>query len=153
MPTVWRIVKQRYAAQAFDGEGARRFGGRWNSRGVPVVYAACSRALAALELLVHVERSALLSAYVLIGCDVDDTLVDTLDPVTLPAHWHQSPAPHELARIGDIWVRAGESLALAVPSALVPDEPIYLLNPKHTQFDAMRVGVPQRFDLDIRFVS
>lgn len=153
MPTVWRIVKERYAAQAFDGEGARRFGGRWNSRGVPVVYAACSRALAALELLVHLERSAMLSAYVLIGCDVDDALVDTLDPTTLPAHWGQSPATHELARMGDAWVRAGRSLALAVPSALVPDEPIYLLNPKHTQFDAMRVGVPQRFDLDIRFVS
>lgn len=153
MPTVWRIAKQRYAAQAFDGEGARRFGGRWNSRGVPVVYAACSRALATLELLVHVERSALLSAYVLIGCDVDDRWVDTLDPTTLPAYWRQSPAPHELARIGDAWARAGTSLALTVPSALVPDEPIYLLNPKHAQFEVMRVGAPQRFDLDMRFVS
>jgi RES domain-containing protein len=153
VPTVWRIVKQRYAAQAFDSDGARRFGGRWNSRGVPVVYAACSRALAALELLVHVERSALLSAYVLIGCEVDDTLVDTLDPTALPAHWRQSPAPHALARIGDAWARAGASLALAVPSALVPDEPIYLLNPKHSQFYAVRLGVTQRFDLNMRFVS
>lgn len=78
---------------------------------------------------------------------------DTLDPTPLPAHWRQSPAPHELVRIGDAWARAGTSLALTVPSALVPDEPIYLLNQRHAQVDAMRAGVPERCDLDIRFVS
>lgn len=153
MPTVWRIVKQRYGSQPFDGEGARRFGGRWNSRGVPVVYAADSRALAALELLVHVEQSALLAAYVLVGCDVDDTFVLTLGTRTLPAHWRQSPAPHELTRIGDAWVRAGSSPVLAVPSALIPDESIYLLNPRHAEFDRVRIGKPQPFALDARFVS
>ena len=153
MPTVWRIVKQRHASQPFDGEGARRFGGRWNSRGVPMVYAADSRALAALELLVHVERSALLAAYVLIGCDVDDALVVRLGTGTLPAHWREHPAPHELTRIGDAWVRASSSPVLAVPSALIPDESIYLLNPRHQEFERLRIGTPHPFTLDARFVS
>src|SRR5262245_29579658 len=66
--TAWRIVKARHAANAFDGEGARLEGGRWNSPGTPTVYTSQSAALAALELLVHLGRGSILSAYTLIPC-------------------------------------------------------------------------------------
>jgi RES domain-containing protein len=151
--TAWRIVKQRHAAHAFDGEGARRAGGRWNSPGVPMVYTAGSQALAALELLVHLDRSALLAAYVLIPCEVEETLVATLDHAELPPHWRSSPPPHQLAVIGDRWARAARSVALVVPSAVVPDESIVLLNPAHPAYAGVRVGVARPFEVDHRLLA
>jgi RES domain-containing protein len=148
--TAWRIVKQRHAARAFDGEGARRAGGRWNSPGVPMVYTAESQALATLELLVHLDLSELLAAYVLIPCEIEETLVATLDRADLPPHWRSSPPPHQLAVLGDQWIRAARSVALVVPSAVVSDESILLLNPAHPAYAGVRVGVARPFEVDRR---
>jgi RES domain-containing protein len=154
VPTIWRIVKPRYAARAFDGEGARLYGGRWNSPGVAMVYAAGSQSLAALELLVHMDRASLLSAYSLIPCEADaDLLARTIDRSTLPPDWRVSPPPQALAAIGDAWIRDCTSVALAVPSAVVPDEPIHLLNPAHPAFDGLRIGTAHAFELDARLIS
>src|SRR3990172_341094 len=94
--TAWRIVKARHAPNAFDGEGARLEGGRWNSPGTPLVYASESAALATLELLVHLRRRSILSAYVLIACTFDEALVERLDSKRLPPNWRSYPAPPEL---------------------------------------------------------
>ena len=94
--TAWRIVKARNAANAFDGEGARVEGGRWNSPGTPVVYTSQSAALAALELLVHLGRSSILAAYVLIPCTFDDALVSRLDRKRLQKNWRSYPALPQL---------------------------------------------------------
>ena len=72
MPASWRIIKARYAKSAFDGEGARQFGGRWNSPGVPIIYTSSSMSLAALEMLVHLGRSRSLSSYVVFSCRFDE---------------------------------------------------------------------------------
>src|SRR5258705_349554 len=74
MPEAWRIVKAKHAATAFSGEGAARTGGRWNSRGVPVVYTSSTKSLAALESLVHLNPPVLFK-YVAIRIQFDDALI------------------------------------------------------------------------------
>jgi RES domain-containing protein len=148
--TAWRIVKSKYVATAFDGGGARRFGGRWNSKGTPMVYTASSQALAVLEMLVHLEASDLLKHYRLIPVTFDDSLVNTLDPSTLPANWKRRSTPAAVRSIGDTWVSSGRSLVLRVPSAIVPTESNYLINVLHPDFSKLAVGKPQAFRFDPR---
>jgi RES domain-containing protein len=150
--TAWRIVKARHQATAFDGEGARLYGGRWNSRGLPVVYVAASPALAALEMLVHVGNSGVLASYVSIACAFDAALVLRLDRQRLPKDWRSSPALPELALVGDAWLKDGTSAVLEVPNAIIPDESNYLLNPRHAGFATITIGRPQPFEFDLRLL-
>ena len=152
MITAWRIVKARHAANAFDGEGARVEGGRWNSPGTAVVYTSESAALAALELLVHLGRGTILAAYVLIMCSFEEALVTRLDRKRLPKGWRSYPAPPDLQLIGDEWVRSGASAVLEVPSAVIDTDSNFLLNPRHADFQAIGVAPPQPFALDLRLL-
>jgi RES domain-containing protein len=151
--TAWRIVKARNTTNAFDGEGARLEGGRWNSPGTPLVYTSESAALAALELLVHLGRGSILGAYVLIACTFEETLVEHLDLKRLPGNWRSYPAPPELQLIGDEWVRAATSAILHVPSAVIASDSNYLLNPHHRDFKAIRVMHPKTSQLDPRLLK
>ncbi len=153
MLTAWRIVKKRYAANAFDGEGARLSGGRWSSPGVPVVYVASTRSLAALEMAVHLDRSTLLASFVLIPCHFDERLVTAVDRSRLPAYWRRDPPPPELAGVGDAWVKEARSAVLAVPSAIIDEETNFLLNPVHPDFSQIRIGDPQEFEFDQRLIK
>ncbi len=150
MPRGWRITKSARAATAFDGEGARLYGGRWNSPGAPVVYTAQSESLAALELLVHLQATWSLRSYCSIPVDFDDALVASVDPAALPPDWRDSPAPSALQQIGDQWVAAQGSVVLQVPSAIVPNELDFILNPRHPDFGRLVVGPPSGFELDPR---
>jgi RES domain-containing protein len=150
--TAWRIVKTRHAASAFDGEGARLEGGRWNSPGSLMVYTAGSAALAALEMLVHLGRGATLPAYVLIACAFEQTLVSQLDRSRLPSDWRSYPALPELQFLGDEWLRSEASPVLEVPSALIPTEPNYLLNPRHRDFASIALATPEPFEFDLRLL-
>jgi RES domain-containing protein len=150
--TAWRIVKGRHAANAFDGEGARLEGGRWNSPWTPLVYTSASAALAALEMLVHLGRRSILGAYLLIACTFEERLVERLDTKRLPLNWRSYPALPELQMIGDAWARAATSTVLQVPSAVIETESNYLLNPRHEDFRTVRVGDPHPFDFDERLL-
>ena len=153
MPIVsWRIVKARLAREAFDGEGARVAGGRWNSPGTPVVYTSESASLAALEMLVHFGRDAMPPGYVLISCEFDESRVMRLDRRRLPRDWRSYPAPSELQAIGDDWVRVGKSAVLEVPSAVIDLDSNYLLNPRHRDFRSIRIGDAKAFDFDPRLL-
>jgi RES domain-containing protein len=151
--TSWRIVKARHAATAFDGEGARLFGGRWNSRGLAVVYTAASPALAALEMLVHLGTSAVLPAYVSIKCAFDEAIVLRLDRARLPKDWRSSPPHAELALVGDAWLKDRTSAVLEVPNVIIPAESNYLLNPKHADFGSIRIERPDPFEFDLRLLQ
>jgi len=151
--TAWRIVKARHVAAAFDGEGARLEGGRWNAPATPMVYTSQSAALAALEMLVHLGRGSILSAYVLIPCTFDDTRVSRLDRGRLRTNWRSYPAPPELQLIGDEWVKSGMSAVLEVPSAVIETDSSYLLNPQHREFQTIHVMDPQPFEFDFRLVK
>ncbi len=146
---VWRLCRRAHAA--FDGEGARLAGGRWNRRGTPVVYVSQSLSLAALELLVHADAALLPDDLVAIPAEIPDALsIETLDAADLPRDWRRYPAPESLAERGTAWARAARSPALSVPSAVVPSERNFLLNPAHPDFGKIRIGKPERFALDGR---
>ncbi|HEX6161528.1 MAG TPA: RES family NAD+ phosphorylase [Thermoanaerobaculia bacterium] len=146
----WRITKARHAASAFDGDGARRAGGRWNTPGHPVVYTSASASLAALEIVVHVPRSELLASYVVFVCEFPESLVTRVALRDLPPGWQTSPVPPEAQAIGDEWLRSGRSAVLEVPSAVVESESNYLLNPGHRDFARVKIGAAKPFLFDAR---
>lgn len=151
MHQAWRIVKVRHAATAFDGEGARRYGGRWNSTGTRLVYTSGTRALAALETLVHLNPPIVLQ-YVAIPVAFDAALVETIPPSALPADWTEAPPPPSTRRTGDLWVTQARSAVLEVPSVIIPGEPNYLLNPAHADFKRIRIGGAEPFSFDPRLL-
>ena len=146
-----RIVKTRYSADAFTGEGARLYGGRWNSPGTAIVYTAGSTSLATLELLVHLNTSVL-PRFSICPVDFDDSLVELLDPAALPRDWRQSPPPNSLRVVGDDWISRGSSVVLRVPSAVIEREYNYLINPAHVDFEKLVIGKLEVFTLDPRLI-
>ena len=151
MIQAWRIVKPEYADEAFSGEGAALHGGRWNTRGQPVVYTASSLSLATLELLVGVRRVQRLPEYVAIQCSFPEALVRFVGP--LPEDWAGYPAPPMVQTIGDSWLLSHTSAVLAVPSAIIQFEFNYLLNPDHPDFRSIDIGKPTPFRLDYRLLT
>ncbi len=150
MPTAWRLTKTKYLATAWDGEGARTSGGRWNSVGVAVVYVSDSLSLALVETLAHL-TFGVLPAYSAIRVSFDDSIVTAVDPGALPRDWRVSPPPLSTQRIGDRWVAAATSAALRIPSVIVPSEFNYLLNPAHPDFARLVIGPAEPFPFDARF--
>lgn len=148
--TAWRIVKRKHSNSAFDGAGARKYGGRWNSAGVPVVYTSESQSLAALEMLVHLERPEILQSYAFIAVEIPTAFVTSIDIAKLPGNWRSYPAPQELRSLGDDWVRSARSAVLQVPSALLPSENNFLLNPSHADAKKLVFGEPASFEFDSR---
>jgi len=146
----WRLVKRKHADDAFSGEGARHYGGRWNSPGVPVVYTAEHASLAILEVFVHLGATELLSEYVLIPVEFEEASVAVIDQAALAEDWRGYPAPVSVRTIGDEWVAGGRSAVLSVPSAVVPLERLFLLNPQHPDFSLIRIGDAQPLPLDSR---
>jgi RES domain-containing protein len=148
----WRIDKARWADTSFSGEGARLYGGRWNSAGRPLVYTAEHAALAAMEILVHVHVEQLLqAAYVLIEVTFDDELVDVIPAAKLPKDWDSNLVPASVQKFGDDWLAAADSRpVLRVPSAVIPAGWNYLINPLHPRFSEIQIGKPQPFKFDPR---
>jgi RES domain-containing protein len=146
----WRIVKQHFREGAFSGEGARLYGGRWNSPGHPVVYTAEHASLAMLEILAHLEFAAIISDYVLIRAEFDEALLEVIETKQLPRDWRIYPAPQSLRTIGDQWLEEKRSAVLSVPSVIVPVERLYLFNPLHADFKKIAIGEPQEFPFDTR---
>lgn len=148
MPIAHRIVKRRHASGAFDGEGARLIGGRWNTPGTPIVYASEHLSLAVLEIFVHLRKPRALDAYVRTAVTIDEEDVEVLDDAVLPKDWRNFPAPSVLQTLGDGWVRGRSSLALSVPSAVLPSERNLLLNPLHPRATSWTLERPAPLGLD-----
>ena len=149
MKRAWRIVKAKHAATAFSGEGARLYGGRWNSAGVSVVYTSGTKALAALESLVHLNPPVIFK-YVALPVEFDESLVEKMN--TLPADWSGEPPPPSTRNIGDAWVKETRSAVLELPSVVIPSEANYLLNPAHPDFKRIAIGRPEPFSFDPRLL-
>ena len=150
MVTAWRIVKRKLARTAFTGEGARLYGGRWNSVGVAIVYTAESQSLAALEMVVHFDSSELLDNYVVFEVGIDQALVTKVQPSQLPRNWRDDPPLMKVREVGDAWATAGTSAVLQVPSAILPAEHNFLLNPHHRDFPRLVIGKSSPFRFDPR---
>lgn len=148
---VWRICNLKWAETAFDGLGAKIYGGRWNSVGTAAVYTSSSLALAALELLVHLGVKTIPKQHVAIPADIPEGIaIDQASPSELPNSWREDPPPSELAAIGDQWARQSKSAVLKVPSAVIGEEWNYLLNPEHPDFNQIVIGIAKPFQFDAR---
>lgn len=150
----YRLCAAKYIDTALSGEGSRRVGGRWNSPGVPAVYLGESRALTALELLVHLP-SPLSRAreFVLLEVTFPAALVSSPGVTTYIPDWsHEPPAKSSIAE-GDSWLRSEKFLAYRLPSTIIPEESIYLLNPHHKRFGEVRLERKTAFCFDSRLTK
>jgi len=145
---VWRLTRATHATDPLSGRGAALAGGRWNSPGTRVAYTATSRALAALEMLVHVTRDSVPPDMVFVPVDVPDRLIR--EAARLPDDWANLPYGPDARRFGDAWIDEHRSLGLLVPSVVVPTECNLLLNPGHRAFGRVRSGPVERFAFDRR---
>jgi RES domain-containing protein len=151
--TAWRIVKRKHVKNAFSGDGARLFGGRWNNPGVPLIYTASSQSLAALEILVHLEAPELLERYVMLGVGIEESLIADVDESRLPKNWKTRPAPPATRDIGDEWAASRASAVFRVPSVVVPLERNLLLNPLHRDFSRLKIADSSAFRFDSRLLK
>lgn len=151
---VWRLCRQPFAATALEGVGGLYASGRWHRRGRPIVYAASSAALAALEVLVHVDPLDAPDDLRLLTIELPDDLgVERVDAADLPTHWTAVPAPDELAALGSDWLMSRRSAALSVPSAVIPIERNLLLNPRHPDIARVSVVDDAPFTFDPRLLD
>ncbi|MFU8797478.1 MAG: RES family NAD+ phosphorylase [Gammaproteobacteria bacterium] len=137
--TVWRIVTRRFKDSAFNGEGAKLYGGRWNKKGVPIVYTAATQSLAMLEMLVQDEP--LRAHYVMIPAQIPSYL--KIIHASADASWE----------FGALWAKNKTTAVLVVDNAIIPAEKNYLLNPLHPDFHKIIIGEPADFITDPRLLS
>ena len=128
---LYRLVKTRFAKDAFTGEGALKYGGRWNSKGHLGVYLGETVALCQLETLVHLNDADELKSFTLCTLDVPDEQIQVLESGSLPDNWNDEVAPAILQEIGDNWLQQAQTLVLLIPSVLSPIEHNALFNPAH----------------------
>jgi RES domain-containing protein len=147
---LWRICREIHAANAFSGEGARLYGGRWNSQGVRAVYTSLSLALAGIETFVHLEPNLQPDDLVSIEAELPDSvLTERIDLKSLPRKWYEL-RDESLRTFGDRWIHAGRTTALYVPSAAIRGEWNVLLNPGHSDFRKLKIQKPDPFEFDLR---
>lgn len=148
---LYRIAQEQYA-EDLSGNGARLFGGRWNSEGQFALYTSSTRSLALLETLAHTPAKLLQAkTYLLITLMVPDTTaIQALDPKKLPDGWDDVEISPFTQKTGDQFLIAQKKLALVVPSVLIPEEMNYVLNPLHTDFRKVKIINKRRIQFDNR---
>jgi RES domain-containing protein len=154
MTKAWRITKQKHQSTGLSGEGARIYGGRWNPIGIPLIYTAESLSLAALEIIVHLEREQLLyNRFVKIPVIFESSLVYPLSRKKLPKDWDSLPPSDSTQKIGQKWIEQTKHAILKIPSTVIREEHNFLINPVHPDFAAIEFGEPQRFEFDERLIE
>lgn len=148
----WRIAPERHVKEIASGKGSARFGGRWNSRGTPLVYSSSSRALAALEVLVHLNPFVSLR-YVVAEFRFNEKLVESFVASKLPKDWAAEPPPPAAQAIGDRWARDKRTVVAAFPSSIVPEELTYVINPNHPDFRLVTIAPAAPFNFDRRLTQ
>lgn len=149
--TVYRLSKGKYHND-LSGKGAEMYGGRWNSKGIPLLYCSQTRALCFAEVAVHLPVGIIPKDYYLITIELPDRgAVYELPEDDLPADWRSNPHSHSTQEIGDQFVSEGKYLALKVPSAVVQGDYNYLINPSHKLFKKVQVVSSEPFEFDSRF--
>jgi len=146
----YRITKNKYASDT-TGEGARLYGGRWNSIGTPMLYLSESRSLAAIEFLVHVPVGILPKNLKIIEFELPEIKMKTLSLKQLPTDWDSYPAPDSLAEIGSNWIQSKKGLILKVPSVVSKGDFNLLCNPLHEKFKNINITNIFDYNFDKRF--
>lgn len=150
---VYRIARSSYIRD-LSGTGAKRFGGRWNSKGIALLYTSRHRSLAILELLVNTGMKTMPKDLSMLKLHVPETKpYSEITVAELPGDWRISPAPFQLAEMGSEWIISNAALTLQVPSAVVPEENNILINPNHPDFKEIRIESISSFSLDSRLLE
>jgi RES domain-containing protein len=152
---LWRIAAEaaEYTAHDMTGKGAEITGGRWNQKGTPMIYAAPSLALAALEVVVHLPRAPLPLNRYMIRISIPDDVWNarqTVDCNTAPAGWDAEPAGLTARQFGEAWIKRGDSCLHAVPSVVIPREQNILINPVHGEARRLSAENLGKFTFDAR---
>lgn len=151
---VWRISPEKYAAQCLAGIGGLHVSGRWHHRGRPIVYTSATPSLAALEVLVHVDPGLAPPDLRLVEVDMPDALaVESCDPAALAPDWQVFPAPAALLDFGSAWLTEQRTPVLRVPSAVLPIEHNYILNPAHPAAAGAKIAQVLAFSFDPRLLE
>jgi RES domain-containing protein len=148
--TVYRVVKKQYAADAYSGEGSRLTTGRWHTKGTSICYASTSIALAILEVIVHFQPISTVPELVVVSATIPkDLCTDVYELYSLDSLDNEI----KTREIGDSWILNAQSLALKVPSAIVPKEANILINPHHKRIKSVKITETFEFILDRRLLK
>ncbi len=155
--TLWRIASDAPAYEAHDlsGKGAEMTGGRWNAKGLPVVYASFTQALACLETVVHLGAGGLPLNRYLVRIEVPDAVWAQAEPVDLTAlaiGWDAAPPGKVSIDFGTVWLASRRSPLLIIPSAIVPDERNVLINPRHPASASVTAAKVRKWLYDPRLI-
>jgi RES domain-containing protein len=153
MASAWRIVRASREKTAFTGEGPWRYGGRWNSPGVRVVYVSEHQSTAAFEVFANRVPFILGEKYKAFRLEWPDNLTEIFPVEKLPGNWRISPPPVETMVIGDRWIKEERSAILALSSAISPADTNFLLNPEHPDFKRIRIAPPVDYNFDSRLLN
>ena len=150
MLTAYRLIKKEHLS-APPGEGAFKFGGRWNKLRESVVYCSASKSLAALEILVNIQPMTSLNFFMLEIFIPASVSLDKIALKQLPKKWRETLYLTE--NMGSKWLKEAKSCVLQVPSVIIPSENNYLINPNHKDFKNLLFSKPITFHLDHRLLS
>jgi RES domain-containing protein len=147
---VYRLSRQAYIND-LSGYGAEKTGGRWNSKGNPMLYTAASRALAVVEIAVHVPLGIIPTDYYMAAIEVPDKArMPRIEISDLPVNWSRNPFIKTTQLIGDDFIKSNKFLIVQVPSATVAGDYNYLVNPRHPDFKTVRIKSVDAFEFDSR---
>ena len=146
---VFRLSKSKYAND-LSGNGAAISGGRWNSKGVAMIYTSDSRALCVTEIAVHTPLGIIPRDYKMIIFEISDDNILEIDSSNLPKGWNSFPFSVTLKSIGDKFIYENKSMVLKVPSAVVQGDFNYLINPRHSDFKQLKILSTETFNFDER---
>lgn len=149
---VYRIAKQKYIKD-LSGIGAKTVGGRWNPKGIAVLYTSTSAALSALEVLAHLPAAYFPDDMAIATITVPDELVTTINIETLPVNWNKIPVPIEIQNFAVSWITEEKYLGLKVPSIIIPKEENLLVNPLHPKFGEIKLVDIEPFSFDTRLLK
>lgn len=156
---VWRLEQKSFLREAFSGHGAALYPGRWNLPGQPAAYCSGTISLAALEILVNMSPEEMkVMEFYSVHAKIPDEVVKRMKILTIDRagkiskEWRSTPCPEETRIYGGKWLDDKSSLIMRVPSAVVPQEDNYLINPRHPDFSKVDIGRPERFIFDARLL-
>ena len=147
---LYRIAKKDYIND-LSGEGARLFGGRWNKKGYSMLYFSKSLSLAVLEVLVHIDFRFLISDFKFIEVEIPDKFIEPkIKPEMLHNNWRDTPPSIYTKDFGTKWLQSEKSLAIQVPSAILPQQHNVLINPKHEKIKHLKIIKTEYLNIDSR---
>ena len=150
---IFRIAKKQYLKD-LSGEGSRLFGGRWNKKGMAMLYFSDSLSTSLLEVLVHLDFKHLTSDFGYIEIDIPDTLIDTkLKLKDLNTNWRDNPPKSSTINFGSTFLKANKKLGLKVPCAILPMASNILINPRHKDITKLKIIKVADLDIDSRLID